>query len=193
MTALSGGFFDSSTTDDESAELRQLVADIGGRSFDAKLGRRRVPEQFDAQLWRNLEDTGLTRLTSTPELGAGPHELAIVLYGVARCAGTVPLAETDAPACWLAQQAGVELPDGPLTVAIVDAEPAGGRVAGTAVDVPWTRASSAVLLARTLWRRTAGRRARCRQRHRRGGPQPGRRTTRPNHFRRDGQRAGAYR
>ena len=99
MTALSGGFFDSSTTDDESAELRQLVADIGGRSFDAKLGRRRVPEQFDAQLWRNLEDTGLTRLTSTPELGAGPHELAIVLYGVARCAGTVPLAETDAPAC----------------------------------------------------------------------------------------------
>lgn len=81
------------------AESVELAADIGGRSFDAKLGRRRVPEQFDAQLWRNLEDTGLTRLTSTPELGAGPHELAIVLYGVARCAGTVPLAETDAPAC----------------------------------------------------------------------------------------------
>jgi acyl-CoA dehydrogenase len=147
VTALSGGVFDTGTTDDDGAELRQLVDDIGRRSFDARLGRRRVPEQFDADLWRNLEDTGLTRLTSTPDLGAGPQELAIVLYGVARHAGAVPLAETDAMAAWLAQQASVELPDGPLTVAIADAEPAGGRVAGTAVDVPWTRASSAVLLA----------------------------------------------
>jgi acyl-CoA dehydrogenase len=146
VTALSGGVFDTGTTDDDAAELRQLVDDIGRRSFDAKLGRRQVPEQFDADLWRNLEDTGLTRLTSTPDLGAGPQELAIVLYGVARHAGAVPLAETDAMAAWLAQRAGVELPDGPLTVAIADANP-GGRVAWTAVDVPWTRASSAVLLA----------------------------------------------
>lgn len=147
MTALSGGVFATGTADDDGAELRQLVDDIGRRSFDAKLGRRRVPEPFDADLWRNLEDTGLTRLTSTPDLGAGPQELAIVLYGVARHAGAVPLAETDALACWLAQQAGIEVPDGPLTVAVADAELAGGRVAGTAIDVPWTRASSAVLLA----------------------------------------------
>ncbi|MCW2625527.1 acyl-CoA dehydrogenase family protein [Mycobacterium sp.] len=147
MTALSGGVFDTGTADDDGAELRQLVDDIGRRSFDAKLGTRRVPEQFDADLWRNLEDTGLTRLTSTPDLDAGPQELAIVLYGVARHAGAVPLAETDALASWLAQQAGIDVPDGPLTVAIADAEPAGGRVAGTAIDVPWTRASAAVLLA----------------------------------------------
>jgi acyl-CoA dehydrogenase len=147
VTALSGGVFDTGTADDDGAELRQLVDDIGRRSFDAKLGRRRVPEQFDADLWRNLEDTGLTRLTSTPDLDAGPQELAIVLYGVARHAGAVPLAETDALACWLAQQAGIEVPDGPLTVAIADAELAGGAVAGTAIDVPWTLASSAVLLA----------------------------------------------
>jgi acyl-CoA dehydrogenase len=147
VTALSGGVFDTGTADDDGAELRQLVDDIGRRSFDAKLGRRRVPEQFDADLWRNLEDTGLTRLTSTPDLDAGPQELAIVLYGVARHAGAVPLAETDALACWLAQQAGVEVPDGPLTVAIAGAELAGGRIAGTAIEVPWTRASSAVLLA----------------------------------------------
>jgi acyl-CoA dehydrogenase len=147
VTALSGGVFDTGTADDDGAELRQLVDDIGRRSFDAKLGTRRVPEQFDADLWRNLEDTGLTRLTSTPDLDAGPQELAIVLYGVARHAGAVPLAETDALASWLAQQAGIDVPDGPLTVAIADAEPAGGRVAGTAIDVPWTRASAAVLLA----------------------------------------------
>jgi acyl-CoA dehydrogenase len=147
VTALSGGVFDTGTADDDGAELRQLVDDIGRRSFDAKLGRRRVPEQFDSDLWRNLEDTGLTRLTSTPDLDAGPQELAIVLYGVARHAGAVPLAETDALACWLAQQASIEVPDGPLTVAIARAESAGGRIAATAIDVPWTRASSAVLLA----------------------------------------------
>ena len=84
MSVLSGGIFDTGTTADDSAELRQLVDDIGQKSFDAKLGRRRVPEQFDADLWRDLDDTGLTRLTSSAELGAGPEELAIVLYGMAR-------------------------------------------------------------------------------------------------------------
>jgi acyl-CoA dehydrogenase len=147
VTALSGGAFDSGIADDDSAELRQLVNDIGRQSFDAKVGTRRVPEKFDADLWRNLEDTGLTRLTSTPDSGAGPGELAIVLYGVARHAGAVPLAETDVLAAWLAWEAGIDVPDGPLTVAVADAEPSGGRLAGSAVDVPWTRAGAAVLVA----------------------------------------------
>lgn len=147
MTALSGGVFDTGTADDDGAELRELVDDIGQRSFDARLGRRRIPEQFDADLWRTLEETGLARLTSTPDLDAGPTELAIVLSGVARHAGSVPLAETDALAGWLAQQAGIDVPDGPLTVGIVDADAADSRVAGTAIEVPWTRESAAVLLA----------------------------------------------
>ncbi|WP_102143245.1 acyl-CoA dehydrogenase [Mycobacterium hubeiense] len=146
MTALSGGVLATGTADDDGAELRHLVDDIARRSFDARLGRRRVPEEFDADLWRNLEDTGLTRLTSTPDLDAGPQELAIVLYGVARHAGAVPLAETDALAAWLGAQAGIDVPDGPLTVAIADAELTDGRVTGTASDVPWTRAAAAVLL-----------------------------------------------
>jgi len=146
MTAFSRGVFATDTTDDEHAELRRLVDDIGQRSFDARIGQRRIPEQFDAQLWRNLEDTGLARLTSTADLGAGPPELAIVLAGIARHAGAVPLAETDALAGWLANLAGIQLPDGPLTVAIADAHASGGRIRGTASDVPWTRACSAVLL-----------------------------------------------
>jgi acyl-CoA dehydrogenase len=80
-------------------------------------------------------------------MGAGPHELAVALYGVARHAGAVPLAETDVLAGWLGQQAGIELPSGPLTVAIAEAETADdGRVAGTAHAVPWARACAAVLL-----------------------------------------------
>ncbi|HXO79899.1 MAG TPA: acyl-CoA dehydrogenase family protein, partial [Mycobacterium sp.] len=99
--------------------------------------------------WHNLEDTGLARLTSTPDAGAGPNELAIVLYSLARHAGAVPLAETDALAGWLGRQTGIELPDGPLTVAIADAENDGKRVTGTAPAVPWARACTAALLAVT--------------------------------------------
>lgn len=145
-TALAGGVFDSSVND-ENAELRQLVDDIGRRSFDARLGQRRRPERFDDALWHNLEETGLARLTSTPELDAGPTELAIVLYGLARYAGAVPIAETDPLAAWLGKAAGLTLPDhGPLTVAVTDAKVCDGRISGSAIDVPWARASAAIIL-----------------------------------------------
>ncbi|HEV7854334.1 MAG TPA: acyl-CoA dehydrogenase family protein [Mycobacterium sp.] len=148
MTALAGGVFAASAAQDDDAELRSLVDELGQRSYDARLGRRGVPDHFDAELWRHLDETGLTRLTSTPDMGAGPHELAIVLYGVARHAGAVPLAETDALAGWLGQEAGIELPDGPLTVAIAEAETTDERVVGTAQGVPWARACSTVLAVR---------------------------------------------
>ena len=106
MSALAGGVFAVTDSHNDDTQLRQLVDDLGQRSYDAGLGHRGIPDQFDAELWGNLEDTGLARLTSTPDMGAGPHELAIALYGVARHAGAVPLAETDALAGWLGQQTG---------------------------------------------------------------------------------------
>lgn len=142
-----GGVFAATDTQDDDAELRQLLDDLGQRSYDAGLGHRGIPDEFDAELWRNLEDTGLARLTSTPDTAAGPRELAIALYGVARHAGAVPLAETDALAGWLGRQAGIALPDGPLTVAIAEGAADGGRVTGTAHAVPWARACTAALLA----------------------------------------------
>src|SRR6202022_1401803 len=93
VSALAGGVFAAIDTRDDDAQLRQLVDDLGRRSYDAGLGHRGIPDQFDAELWRNLEDTGLARLTSTPDAGAGPNELAIALYGLARHAGGGPLAE----------------------------------------------------------------------------------------------------
>ncbi|BBY40008.1 acyl-CoA dehydrogenase [Mycobacterium mantenii] len=149
MSALAGGVFAVTDSQSDDAQLRQLVDDLGQRSYDAGLGHRGIPDRFDADLWGHLEDTGLARLTSTPDMGAGPHELAIALYGVARHAGAVPFAETDALAGWLGQQAGIELPDGPLTVAVADAESDDGRVTGTAAAVPWARACAAALLAVT--------------------------------------------
>ena len=128
-------------------ELTQLVDDIGRRSFDARLGHRGVPEVFDDALWRNLEETGLSRLTSSEE--AGPAAAAIVLSGLARHAGTVPIVETDLLAAWLAGRAGIEVPEsGPLTIAIADAVAVDGRVTGTATDVPWPRSATVVLAAR---------------------------------------------
>ena len=186
MSALAGGVFASTDARDDDAQLRQLVDDLGQRSYDAGLGHRGIPDQFDAELWRNLEDTGLARLTSTPDAGAGPNELAIALYGLARHAGAVPLAETDALAGWLGRQTGIELPGGPLTVAIADAQADGNRVTGTAAAVPWARACAAALLAVTT---PAGLRIgvididpRCAA----GRSQPGRRTARLDRVRRAG-------
>jgi acyl-CoA dehydrogenase len=156
VSALAGGIFASKTARDDYAELRDLIDELGQRSYDATLGRRGVPDQFDADLWRNLTQTGLTRLTSTPDSGAGPGELAVALYGLARHAAAVPLAETDALAGWLGEQAQIELPDGPLTVAIVDAEPQGGRIRGTATEVPWARGGAILLAARGRVARRVG-------------------------------------
>jgi acyl-CoA dehydrogenase len=145
---LAGGIFAPKTARDDNTELRDLVDDLGQRSYVASLGRRGIPDQFDADLWRNLTDTGLARLTSTTDSGAGPRELAVALYGLARHAAAVPLAETDVLAGWLGRQAHIELPDGPLTVAIVDAELQDGRISGTATEVPWARAGAILLAAR---------------------------------------------
>lgn len=130
-----------------SDELRQLVDDIGRRSFDARLGHRGLPETFDDALWRHLEETGLSRLTTAQD--AGPKESAIVLSGLARYAGAVPLAETDLLAAWIAKTAGLTVPEGPLTIAIADAALADDRITGKAVDVPWPRDAVVVLAART--------------------------------------------
>jgi acyl-CoA dehydrogenase len=128
-------------------ELAQLVDDLGRRSFDARLGHRGLPETLDEALWRNLEDTGLARLTSSQD--AGPAEAAIVLSGLARHAAAAPIAETDLLAAWLAAKAGLPEPDaGPLTVAIADVTETGGRISGTAREVPWPSAT-VVLAART--------------------------------------------
>ncbi len=114
---LTGGVFASGA--DDLSELRDLADSIGEESFDARIGRRSLPDGFDAAAWRRLEDAGLTRLASTADSGGGPAEVAVVLRALARHAVTVPLAETDLLACWLAEAGGLEVPaDGPLTVAI---------------------------------------------------------------------------
>jgi acyl-CoA dehydrogenase len=131
-----------------SDELRELVDDLARRSYDARMGRRTRPETFDAELWRHLEETGLSRLTTAED--AGPAESAIVLAGLARRSVAVPAAETDLLAAWLAGQAGVDVPaTGPLTVAVCGGVVRDGRVAGTAGRVPWPRDATVVAAVRS--------------------------------------------
>ena len=144
-SALDGGILETGSRHD-STDLHHLVDDLGRRSFEARRGNRSHPERFDDELWRHLEDTGLARLTSTPDLDAGPVEAAIALRGLARHACAVPLAETDLLAGWLGASAGIDLPAGPLTVAIMEPE-AAGRVDSCALGVPWARTAAAILVA----------------------------------------------
>lgn len=140
--ALTGGVFGSGGGADDLADLRQLADDIGARSFEERIGRRGLPDDFDAAAWRNLQDAGLTRLSSDPESGGGPIELAVVLRALARHAVTVPLAETDVLAGWLAAEAGLDVPDqGPLTLAVSQAG------AATIVDVPYAITAVATVIA----------------------------------------------
>lgn len=131
-----------------SDELRQLVEDLARRSYDARMGRLTRPESFDSELWQHLEETGLSRLTTAED--AGPAESAIVLAGLARRSAAVPAAETDLLAAWLAGRAGLEVPaSGPLTVAVCTGERRGGRITGTARQVPWPRDATIVAAVRT--------------------------------------------
>jgi alkylation response protein AidB-like acyl-CoA dehydrogenase len=129
-------------------ELTQLVDDVGRRAFDAKLGQRGLPDELDVDLWRTLEETGLTRLTSAQD--ASLQESAVVLEGLARWAAAVPVAETDLLAAWLAGQADLEVPDAcPLSVAIANARAVDDKLTGTATDVPWPRSGPVLLAVRS--------------------------------------------
>lgn len=142
MRALTGGVFGKDNATDDFVDLRRLAEDIGMRSFDERIGHRALPDAFDHTAWRHLSDAGLTRLTSDPESGGSPTELALVLRALARHAVSVPLAETDVLAGWLAATAGLEVPaGGPLTVAL-------GEAGASAVDnVPYAGDADAVVFA----------------------------------------------
>ncbi len=143
---LSGGVFASGT--DDLTDLRQLAHDIGERSFQARIGHRALPDPLDESAWRHLEDAGLTRLGSTEDSGAGPSEVAVIVRALARHGVTVPLAETDVLANWLAGVAGVDVPPaGPLTVAHGDAVIDRDRITATVPAVPYAVESAAVVLA----------------------------------------------
>ena len=102
--------------------------------------------EWPEALWEALEASALTRAW-IPEALGGPGTSLADGFAIARiagsCAAPVPLAET-LLAGWLASDAGLELPEGPLAVAPADASSpvrlAGGTLAGSAAHTSFARA-----------------------------------------------------
>jgi acyl-CoA dehydrogenase len=117
----------------------------------------RASERWAPALWRTLAEAGLP-LVGLPEVrggaGGGCPELAAVLRPAGRFPAPVPLAETAALAGWLLAEAGLPVPDGPLTVAPTHPDDSlelvvadhGLRLRGVAARVPWAAEAAAIVL-----------------------------------------------
>ena len=100
---------------------------------------------WPAALWSALEESALTRAW-IPEALGGPGTSLADGFAVVRLAGThavpAPLAET-LLAGWLASDAGLDAPEGPLTVVPVDGASSirlqGDALSGSAARVPFAR------------------------------------------------------
>ena len=145
-------------------EIAHLAADTTSRIFrdlgDPRALNAAADERWRAPLWRALEDAGLTRAWVPEALGGAGAGIADG-FEILRIAGafavSVPLAET-LLAGWLLAQAGLEVPDGILTLAPVrDADRLefgrDGGVSGRARGVPFARDAAHVAV---LARRGAG-------------------------------------
>ena len=127
-----------------------LIVDTTARMLSELCGPEVVTGAEDgtwpAALWEALEDSALTRAW-IPETLGGPGTSLADGFAIVRLAGThavpAPLAET-LLAGWLASEAGLETPQGPLTVAPVDGSSSvrldGGVLSGSAARVPFARA-----------------------------------------------------
>ena len=131
-----------------------LVIDTAARMFEALCGPQVVAAAEDGEwpraLWEALEEAGLTRAW-VPEQFGGPGTSLADGFALARLAGAyaapAPFAET-LLAGWLASDAGLAPPDGPLTVVPVDAASCvrlegdafgAGQLDGVAARVPFAR------------------------------------------------------
>ncbi|SDH16331.1 acyl-CoA dehydrogenase family protein [Klenkia brasiliensis] len=118
------------------ATVREILA----RHEPVKLTAER---RWDAQLWAELAEAGLTGVGLPEEAGGSGGELAdavAVVATLAAGAGAVPVAEQLLVAGPAVLAAGLALPpvDEPLTVSVTGAlRVEDGRISGTATDVPW--------------------------------------------------------
>ena len=116
--------------------------------------------KWPAALWQALEEVGLTRAALSEEAGGSGIEFEDAMFALRRSAyhgAPVPLAETMLAGRLLAA-AGIEVPDGSLTVAPVQSndqlkfvkDVAGASVSGTAHRVPWGNVCAHAMVAGEL-------------------------------------------
>lgn len=108
-----------------------------------------APGEAIAELWEQLGELGLVRLTGSEQSGgsgAGWAEAVELMRAAAWHGVRIPLAEHDLLACWVLDTAGLVVDDSRRTVCLLDAD-------GAARGVPWAAESERVAV---LWRDGTG-------------------------------------
>ncbi|WP_280833300.1 acyl-CoA dehydrogenase family protein [Mycolicibacterium frederiksbergense] len=126
-----------SAVDSELVEMMSAV-------FAAHRGQHE-PGEAIAELWGQLGELGLVRLTGSERSGgsgAGWAEAVELLRAAAWHGVRIPLAEHDLLACWLLETAGLAVDDARRTACLLDGD-------GAARGVPWAADSERVVVA---WR-----------------------------------------
>jgi alkylation response protein AidB-like acyl-CoA dehydrogenase len=116
------------------SEARALLADTADRVMAG------AGEAYSPQLWRAIADAGLDTAMIAEDKGGSGADLGdamAILRAAGRHALVAPLAETMLGA-WLLSEAGLERPEGPLTVAQIGGD-------GAARSVPWAREAAAIV------------------------------------------------
>ena len=141
------------------SELGTLLADTVTRLFHDLVTKELIESAekgvWPDKLWRALEEGGLTLpLVAEARGGAGGtwRDAHTVVRAAGKHAAPVPLAETIVGG-WLLDQAGLDVPLGPLTIAPahqgdtlrLEGAAGGWRLSGTASRVPWGAAASHVV------------------------------------------------
>ncbi len=144
---------------DTQKMLEQMVERFFAGEIDSTTRASSEAGHFAHELWRGVEAQGLTRPLVPSELGglgAGWQDVFVVLRAAGRHAVPLPLAETIVASSLIAS-AGLEAPEGALTVVDADERTAGDalqlyyrsggwRLSGRARRVPWGRAAAAAVL-----------------------------------------------
>ena len=131
---------------DETTRLIEQTADdlfaAEGEAARATLAEGAWPER----LWQTFAETGLAQAAQPEEAGgAGLAAGLAVTRAAGRHAAPIPVAETMVGAL-LCHAAGIETPDGPLTVYAPATEP-GDADSAALRRVPWARFASAIVVA----------------------------------------------
>jgi acyl-CoA dehydrogenase len=106
---------------------------------------------LDAKLWGALTESGLATVGVAESAGGSGgtlHDAAAIAKAAGRFAAPVPLTETSLIGGWVCEQAGLQLPDGPMAVVIASGAGSGAGPDGTftARRVPWAAVAASLLI-----------------------------------------------
>ncbi len=132
---------------------QELLADVASSIFRSFCTPDRVDRGWDPELWKTLDDSGMT-LLSTEQVDGNPggdlHDVAVLLREAGAGSAPIPLAETILGGLLLSKF-GKSISAGPLAVCVsseVNRSPArdGWHLSGEIRRVPWARYAHSIVI-----------------------------------------------